>query len=156
MASIPSSPRRRAGFTLLELLTVMVVAGVLLAVAVPSMRKMVLAGRMRAASTDLISDLVLARSEALKRAAQVQVQPSTSGWSGGWTVQTASGAQQLAQRNQLGVAVTTAPDSITFDIDGRVVASAPVHIGLSDGTSQRCISLDPSGRPKSASVDCTP
>ena len=157
MACVHCGPRRRAGFTLLELLVVVTVLALLLAVATAPMKRLVLAGRMRSASSDLVADLLLARSEALKRSAQVLVQPSDSGWTGGWTVQTAAGAQQLARRNTLGgVAVTTAPTGITFDVDGRVLAVGTVRIGLSDGSNRRCISLDPSGRPKSAAVDCTP
>jgi type IV fimbrial biogenesis protein FimT len=153
----PCSKRLRRGFTLPELLIVVAVLGVLVGLAAPAMRNMVVAGQMRSASSDLVGDLILARSEAVKRRAQVLVQPSAGGWTGGWTIQTAGDAQQLASRNQLGaVKVTLAPDTITFDLDGRVLAAEPVRIGLSDGSHLRCISLDPSGRPKAIAVECEP
>ena len=151
-------PRGAAGFTLLELLTTVSVLALLLAIAAPSMTKLVSGGRIRAASTDLISDLLLARSAAVNGPTEVKVRPSASGWTGGWTVQNAAGTVQYAKRSALGsgVAVVTAPDMITFGADGRVVAAGTVRIGLSDGSRYRCISLDPSGLPKSTTTECTP
>ena len=144
---------RQRGLTLIEFIVTLFVAAVLLAVAVPNFQKLVAAQRLRAASYNLVSDLVLARSEALKRRATVQLLPSAGGWAGGWTVQ--SGGGTLARRDRLGVNVTTAPAQITFDVDGRVVTSDPVvRVGLNAITGNRCISLDPSGRPKSAVMEC--
>lgn len=145
------------GVTLIELMTTLTVAAVLLAVGVPSFQQLVQAQRMRTASYDLISDLVLARSEALKRSVAVQVLPAAGGWDGGWTVQAAGGTEPLAQHNGLGgVLVTTAPANVTFDLNGRVsFPTATARIELSDGKSRaRCISLDPAGRPKSMAQEC--
>jgi type IV fimbrial biogenesis protein FimT len=144
------------GFTLIELLVTLTVLAALLGLAAPALQQLVAAQRMRAASFELVSDLVLARSEALKRAVEVQVVPAAAGWDRGWTVQAAGSAQPLAQRDAPGgIAVTTAAADITFDLYGRVVTSDPaVRIGLSDGTRSRCISLDPAGRPKSAAMEC--
>jgi type IV fimbrial biogenesis protein FimT len=155
MASTSCNLRRSAGFTMIELLIVVALAGVLLAVAAPGMKDFIGAGRMRSASSDLVADLILARSEARKRGAQVKVQPSASGWTGGWTVSTVTGAQQLGQRNKVGVSVTGAPEFITFDIDGRVVAGGDNPIQLRDGSKCRRIVLDPTGMPKSQVVECT-
>ncbi|MBC5781659.1 GspH/FimT family pseudopilin [Ramlibacter sp. USB13] len=144
---------RQQGFTLVEFIITLVVAAVLLGLAVPGFQKIVSAQRLRAASYNLVSDLVLARSEAVKRRAAVQIVPSASGWGGGWSVQFAGGT--LAQRGGLGVAVTSAPAQITFGVDGRVVTTDPaVRIGLEGVSGKRCISLDPSGRPKSVSMEC--
>ena len=143
------------GLTLVELVTTVAVLAVLLGLAAPAFQQLVAAQRMRAASYDLVSDLVLARSEALKRSASVQLLPADSGWAGGWRVQASGGSEPLAQSDGLGtVVVTTAPGSVTFDLNGRVAADGVVRIGLSDGQRKRCISLDPSGRPKSASAEC--
>ena len=84
------TPRQR-GLTLVEFIITLLVAGVLLGVAVPGFQKLISAQRLRAASFNLVSDLVLARSEAVKRRVAVQLVPSASGWEGGWTVQFAGG-----------------------------------------------------------------
>ena len=154
MARTPTRARpHQRGLTIIEFIVTLMVAAVLLGVGVPGFQKLVAAQRLRAASYNLISDLVLARSEALKRRANVQLVPSASGWAGGWSVQ--SGGGTLAQRAQPGIEVTSAPALITFDLNGRVVTTdAVVRIGLSAVTGKRCISLDPSGRPKSASMEC--
>ena len=153
LLSCPGRPGRQRGLTLIEFIVTLMVAAVLLGLGVPGFQKLVAAQRLRAASYNLVSDLVLARSEALKRRAAVQLLPSAAGWSGGWSVQTAAGT--LAQRDRPGVAVTTAPAQITFDLNGRVVTADPiVRIGFSSDTGKRCISLDPAGRPKSASMEC--
>lgn len=147
------APRGR-GFTLIELMVTLVVLSVLLGVAVPGLQALVAAQRMRAVSYDLVTHLLLARSEALKRGAPVQVLPATGGWERGWSVR--AGATQLARHDApAGLSVTTAPGPITFDLHGRVVTADPqVRIGFTDGERNRCISLDPAGRPKTLQEAC--
>jgi type IV fimbrial biogenesis protein FimT len=149
----PRGRDRDRGFTLIEFIITVSLAALLLGLGIPGFHKLIVAQRLRAASFNLVSDLVLARSEALKRRTTVQLLPSATGWAGGWSVQ--SGTSTLARRDQPGVDVTTAPAQITFDTDGRVLTSdAVVRIGFSALTGKRCISLDPSGRPKSAAMEC--
>ena len=143
--------------TLLELMVTLTVATVLLSVAVPSFRQFVASQRMRTASYELVSHLLLARSEAVKRSAPVELRPSASGWGGGWMVVAAGVAEPLARHGGLpGVVVTEAPDNVVFDFNGRVAnADAVVRIGLADGVSGgRCISLDPAGRPRANAREC--
>lgn len=56
---------RTRGFTLLELLTVLSIAAVLVAVAVPSLRRPLASAAVRAASSQALSGLALARRTAL-------------------------------------------------------------------------------------------
>ena len=82
------------GFTFVELLTVTAVAAVLLAVAVPALDALVDASRLSAASTELFADVVLTRSEAMKRRQKVVMCKSPDGsacsngggWEQGWIV----------------------------------------------------------------------
>ena len=84
--------RRVEGFTLIELLITIALLAVLLTTAAPAMTDMVLNNRMSGLSNDLMSDLAVARSEALKRGQRVVVcknsgNDSTCGtgaWAGGW------------------------------------------------------------------------
>jgi type IV fimbrial biogenesis protein FimT len=78
------------GFTLVEMMTSIAVLAITLALAVPSLAGIVRTSKVRAAQAELISSLMLARSEASKRGVTVSVGASapTSGseFSAGWTV----------------------------------------------------------------------
>lgn len=151
-------PCPQAGFTLVELMVTVSIAAVLAALAVPSFQQLIASQRMRSASLDMVSDLVLARSEALKRGATVQVMPAGGGWVGGWTVRLQNFAT-ISERSQVGrgIAVTSTATSVSFDRNGRVVNDgSTVRFALEEvgGTRKRCVSLDPSGRPRSSPSGC--
>jgi type IV fimbrial biogenesis protein FimT len=82
------------GFTLLELMITITVAGVLLGLAIPSFRDFTRNNRVIAAQNDLVTALNVARSESLRRSRPVTVCASTDGlacatetdWAGGWIV----------------------------------------------------------------------
>lgn len=92
----PSRPCRRAllGFTLVELLVTVAIAAVFLAVAAPSVTKMVRSNRIQSQASALMSDLQYARTEAVKRGQGVSVCASANGttcsganaWQAGWIV----------------------------------------------------------------------
>lgn len=86
------------GFTLLELLIVLAVAGVLGAVAVPSLAAMVERNRVAAANNEFLSSIYLLRSEAVKRNRIVKMcrrqetgtprcdSSDGGGWHSGWLI----------------------------------------------------------------------
>lgn len=84
----------QAGFTLVEMMVVVVILVICAALAAPAFSRMIEATRIRAEATRLMSDVVLARSEAIKRNRSVVMCPAgpsqvgTSGCSGlyrdGW------------------------------------------------------------------------
>jgi type IV fimbrial biogenesis protein FimT len=65
--------RTLAGFTLIELITVIVVAGVLITLAAPSLRDFILVQRLKGINAELLTDLQYARSEAVSRGQAVNV-----------------------------------------------------------------------------------
>lgn len=62
---------RNSGFTLIELMVTVVVAGILLTLAVPSMRTFIQNARIANQTNEFIADLNFARTEAIKRGANV-------------------------------------------------------------------------------------
>jgi type IV fimbrial biogenesis protein FimT len=63
--------RRHSGFTLLELMFTIAVLGVLLGLAVPNFRDFLRNARLTSVSNDLLVDINVARTEAIKRRAVV-------------------------------------------------------------------------------------
>ncbi|MES2361066.1 MAG: GspH/FimT family pseudopilin [Pseudomonadota bacterium] len=150
-------PHKAQGFTLLELMVTVAVLAVISALAAPSFKQLLAAQRVRVSAYNIVSDLVLARSEAVKRGENVTVTPTASQWANGWSVSVASTAEILGGQGSVGngVQFTASPASVTFDRNGRTTVVAVVRFALTDGgTHPRCISLDPSGRPKNASTVC--
>ena len=157
MRGSPASarPLRQRGLSLVEIVVTLSIAALLVGVGAPALQKVVAVQRMRGASFDLVSDLSLARSEALKRGTRVQLLPQGAGWGEGWKVVATGVTEPLAERPAPGVTVTTAPAGVTFDVSGRVLdTDDTVRFGLADGQRARCISLDPAGRPRTSETEC--
>ncbi|WP_433851149.1 GspH/FimT family pseudopilin [Stenotrophomonas nitritireducens] len=77
-AGIPR-PSKGAGFTLIELMVTVAVLAIIATIAVPAMQGLIAANRLSAASTELVTALQLARSEAIRRNAPVTVCASDDG-----------------------------------------------------------------------------
>jgi len=88
-------PARQAGFTLVELMTVLTVIGILMAVGVPSYQYVTNSTRVSNEVNSLLGDMMYARSEAINQGINVSVCPSADGanctvsgtsWQNGWIV----------------------------------------------------------------------
>jgi len=67
---------------MLELLMVVAIVAVLAGIGIPSMRSFFAPAKIRAAASDVIAELALARSEAIRRGVPVSICPTTSDCSG--------------------------------------------------------------------------
>lgn len=85
--------RQTAGFTLIELIVTISIATILASLAAPNFSRLIKENRLTAGTNELVSALILARSEALKRSNNVSICASTdqatcsgSDFSTGWVV----------------------------------------------------------------------
>jgi type IV fimbrial biogenesis protein FimT len=113
-----------------------------------------------------MSSMIMARSEAIKRNANVTVTPTGGSWLNGWTVN-AGGSSVLSQSTlgggvsvtcyANGAAVAPCPN-LTYTSNGRLIGAAAPSIQLNStettSVDTRCISIDLSGRPNSRRANC--
>lgn len=151
------------GFTLIELLVTMVVLAIMMAIGVPSFRNFVNSQRVKSASTELMTAVLIARSEAVKRnSSGVTIAPvSGTDWTTGWSV-TVGGATLQKQDALQSITVTTYGDSgcgtaaavssIVFGSSGRPTSGSSCFKLASSSTDKtRCVKVDVTGIPSSGS-----
>ena len=82
------------GFTLIELIITITILAILLTVAIPSFRALIINNRITTQANDFVSDISYARAEAVRRNTRVTVCYSTTGaactpgatWTAGWII----------------------------------------------------------------------
>jgi type IV fimbrial biogenesis protein FimT len=142
-----------AGFTLPELVVTVAIVGVIAALAAPSFNNLIRSQRIKTAANDLVSALLFARSEAVKRNADVTVSRVGSSWTGGWTVSYDDGGAKTPRSqpalNQL--QVTTTVTSVTFGGGGRADSMANFTVDSDPTISNveaRCVEVGLDGLPR--------
>ncbi|WP_209586964.1 GspH/FimT family pseudopilin [Massilia sp. BHUDP2] len=151
------SGARQRGFTLPELLTALAVMAILGAIAAPAYGNWVAAMRARSTGTDLHTALMLARSEAIKRNAEVTLAPGAAGWLAGWSIAAPSDAGRLLHSHPgAAVASITGPERVTYLANGRVKGTTlpSFEIAGKSGGDLRCVKVDLSGRPNQTQSAC--
>lgn len=133
------SRKLNTGFTLIEAIVALVVAGVLLGIAVPSMRNFLQDSRMTSYTNDLVASLSFARSEAIKRGTTLSLCPSNDGtscsnsdWDLGWIVFTDGGVVGTVDAGDTilrvqqaldGRLTLTGPNSLSYQGSGMLVSA---------------------------------
>jgi type IV fimbrial biogenesis protein FimT len=154
-----SRAKIESGFTLPELLIVMAVAGILAAIAVPSFRSLTESQQIKNASFELFSNLSLARSEAIKRNADVTIAPFDAGdWGQGWTITSTAGTinSQSALKGVSIIPIPSGAGGVVYAGTGRAASAATFQIDASAGatTNIRCIQIELSGMPRVKKAAC--
>lgn len=158
MSAMATARNRMAGFSAIEIMVVLAIAGILAAIAAPNMAKMIQTQRLKSTAFDVFASVTLARSEALKRNKAVTITPEGGNWKDGWTITDSS---DNVLKTQTGLddnsVVMDGPASIVFAANGRLSAAvAPISLTDEDldASAYRCITIDLSGRPTTREGVC--
>ena len=172
-----ASPGGQTGFTLLELIITMAIAAILLTIAVPSFQTTIANNRLATQTNSLVTDINIARSEAVKRGADVVLCSSAdpnaatpaclgagNAWTGGWIVfvdANTNGAfnppgDTLIKVSQaIGGTATIltagALNTFTYNGDGTSVAVVNAVFSICDNRGEafgRQVQIRPTGRPR--------
>ncbi len=154
----------KRGFTLIELMVTVAVLAIMATIAIPNFQTFLMNSRMASQANDVITAFNLARSEAVKRAANVTVCASSNGtsctgsWQQGWIVRDAGGTPIRVQAALSGASTLSGGAStITFTASGRTTSAAttltlcPPSPAVVQG---RAIQIEPTGRSRFAPVAC--
>jgi type IV fimbrial biogenesis protein FimT len=152
------SRHRSGGFTLVELMVTLVVLAIALGIGVPGFRDFIEGQKVKTAAFDLSSALMVSRSEAIKRNADVTLAPKTGGWTAGWTVK--SGTTTLLEQAAIpGINFDdSSPTSLVFHSTGRrpTITGGP-DFEISAGTRYyRCIKFKLDGTFSTTPKECEP
>lgn len=132
--------RAVGGFTLIELLVTLTIAVILLTVAIPGLQGFLLQGRLSGHVNDLVLAMASAKSEAVKRGANVTLCASsdastcTGAWGDGWVIRSNAGQVLQVHSGYQGVICATA-NSIAFRSSGFPVAGITFDLYDSRGTA---------------------
>jgi type IV fimbrial biogenesis protein FimT len=170
----PATDVRNSGFTLIEMMVTVVLLAVLIAAVAPSFRGVILDNRAATQANALVSSLMLARSEAIKRNARVVICQSDSGatcddsdWTTGWILWADTNADTVIDtgeivqtQDKLASRFTLTPEpagpSVTYLPDGSLLAAGSFELLSPDGDADygRCIDVDLTGRPRVTKGTC--
>ncbi len=150
------------GFTIIELMLGIVVAGILLAIAVPSFQNVIASNALRSTTSDLITALNTARSQAVSSRREVKLKPlgSPADWSNGWELDYGAGAIEQNQTFSAGEGVSVTENNglteLVFDRSGRVDNDAVFEV-CDDRTGEtgRKISLGRFGDLQNKPLTCS-
>ena len=160
-----NTQKQSAGFTLVELMVTIVVVAIVLAVGIPSIAQMKRSSELTTVTNELVTALNMARSEAVRRGADVQVGPRGT-WADGWNV----GAnlddadpdnwvvyrEFQAPPKGAAVAIKTAavPAIVNFEAIGNVSAVACFDITVANSPTLRSVPIALAGRISTCTVVC--
>lgn len=157
---------RNSGFTLIELMVTIALLAILIAAVAPSFRGLLLDNQAATQANAVVTSLMFARSEAIKRNAPVVMCQSDAGadcdagnWADGWIVFADANNDakvdpgepilQTVGKLPASFALTAAVSDITYRPDGSVTTAADFLLCPPDDVSSRArqIQVDASGRP---------
>jgi len=75
-----------SGFTLIELIIVMMIAAILVVVGIPQISEFVADQRVRTVASDIAAEIAFARAKAIEQSRRVYIARTGTAWANGWRV----------------------------------------------------------------------
>lgn len=151
--------KQNNGFSLVELMVTLLVAAFLAAVTIPNFSSFIKNNRLTTQANAFITAMNLARGEAIKRAAAINVTATGGDWGAGWTVTLNADGSTLREFPALqGNSTLVSTGSIgAFQYQPNGTADATDTLQLCDdrtGETGRQITLSRTGRVSVADITC--
>lgn len=163
--------RWSAGFTMVEMMTVLAIVGIIVSFAVPSFVSMTQSNRVSSQVNSFVGDLQFARSEAIKEGSSVTLCPSSDGarclgastWQSGWIVFADANGNQSVDAGELVIrkqlpwtstdtfVSTNSVTALTYSRDGFAVGvngafTVVLHTTPVNSNATRCVTVNVVGR----------
>jgi type IV fimbrial biogenesis protein FimT len=103
------------GFTIIELMVTLVIAGIIVSLAAPSFRDIIHNNRVTAAANEFTATMARAKSEAVKRNISTQIVPTGGSWTNGYTIGIdLNGDNDFADTDEVLLSSPDAPKNVTI------------------------------------------
>lgn len=146
------------GFSLVELMVTLAILVILVALAAPSFTTFIKSNRLTARANDIVTALNLARSEAIKRGATVNVTANGGSWGNGITIETGGEALRNFEAFTKDVTLTEAGGVTTIGYQANGMATTAATFSVCDsaisGENGRQVSVSATGRISTTTIVC--
>lgn len=150
--SVLAGKPAQTGFTLIELMIVIVLLAVIAAVAVPGFQTLVENNQVTSSTNRLVGALNFARSEALREGQQVTLQPTGGDWGQGFEI--VMGGDTLRQFQGSETRMAISGNAVTFRGNGLATNNETLRLCGDSGGNDRRIDISRGGQVTTTEEDC--